>query len=213
MPWPVTHILIAEAFYAPYFSHLDHQQFIVGNSFPDIRYPAKIDRHLTHFRAISMEELQTATPFRAGVMFHSVVDGLWNEILLRDNAALFAVIPHDKIMIHTMKVLQDKYLYERREDWEKISGYFSKIILEELDYGVEGSMVKRWHQVLGNYLRKPPQIEDLEMLKASLPLEMVENIRIYYQRFCNVPLLKEHLVRFCESAQTKMLDFSLNKRF
>ena len=201
MPWPVTHILIAEAFYAPYFSHLDHQQFIVGNSFPDIRYPAKVDRHLTHFGSVSLEELQSLTPFRAGVMFHSVVDGLWNEILLRDNTELFAVIPHDKIMIHTMKVLQDGYLYERGKDWEKISGYFSEIIPEELDYSIEGSMVRRWHQVLGNYLRKPPQIEDLEMLKASLSIEMVENIRIYTQKYANQPILKDQLVRFCDTAK------------
>ena len=201
MPWPVTHILIAEAFYASYFSHLDHQQFILGNSFPDIRYPAKIDRHLTHFGSVSLKELQSSTPFRAGVMLHSVVDGLWNEILLRDNAELFAAIPHNKIMIHTMKVLQDGYLYERGKNWQKISGYFSEIIPEELEYSVEGVMVMRWHQVLGNYLCKPPQIEDLEMLKASLSLEMVDNIRIYTQQYASHAILKDQLVQFCEQAQ------------
>ena len=207
MPWPVTHILIAEAFYTPYFSHLDHQQFIVGNSFPDIRYPAKIDRHLTHFGVVPLEELQSTTPFRAGVLFHSLVDSLWNELLLHDNAELFAVIPHDKIMIHTMKVLQDRYLYERGKDWQRISGYFSKILPEEFNYGVEGSMVMRWHQVLRNYLRKPPQIEDLEMLKASLSLEMVENIRVYTQKYTSYRILKNQLVQFCDKVKTTMPPF------
>jgi len=48
MPWPATHILIAEKVYDQYFSHLDRKDFLLGTSFPDIRYPAKLNRHQTH---------------------------------------------------------------------------------------------------------------------------------------------------------------------
>jgi hypothetical protein len=207
MPWPVTHILVAETLYNPYFSHLDHQQFILGNSFPDIRYPAKVDRRLTHFEMTPLKEIQSQSAFRAGILCHSMVDHFWNEILLKDNETLFTAIPHNPVMIHTMKVLQDSFLYERGNHWEEISGYFGDTFQEELEYGVDEIMVSRWHAVLMNYLRKSPQIEDLDMLKASLPVEMVEEIRLNYMRFSEHPLLKSQLIHFYQQISDSMPDF------
>jgi hypothetical protein len=210
MPWPVTHILVAESLYNPYFNHLDHQQFILGNAFPDIRYPAKIDRHLTHFEVTPLEEMQSQSAFRAGVLFHSVVDHFWNAILLKDNETLFASVPHNSVMIHTMKVLQDGFLYENGNHWNKISGYFDDIFQEELAYGADEPMVNRWHLVLGNYLRKPPQFTDLEMLKASLPSRVVEQIRTTYQEFSTHPILKSQLIHFYQQARDLLPDFLSN---
>jgi hypothetical protein len=46
-------------------------------------------------------------------------------------------------------------------------------------------MIQRWHDLLANYLRKPPVIQDLGMLSISLSPEMIETIRTYYLTFQN----------------------------
>ena len=196
MPWPVTHILTAESYYDPFFSHLDHKAFIIGTCFPDIRYPAKLGRHSTHPKNLSLSEIQEHSAFTAGLSFHSFVDEMWNAFVLRDNHHIFGVIPHDKPMIHTMKVLQDKYLYKKSNDWSKIAYYFEGILPEENDFGVSKEMVGRWHQMLADYLRKPPNIDDLDMLSISLDLTMINKIEEYYRAFNDHNALKRVLLKF-----------------
>ena len=180
MPWPVTHVLTAEIFYDGFFSHLDHKEFIIGTCFPDIRYPARLDRKSTHIKHLSLSDIQSQSPFRAGLLFHSYVDEMWNTLVLHKNAQIFNEIPHDKPMIHTMKVLQDKCLYYRLEDWSRIADYFKVTLPEERTFGASEGMIQRWHDILANYLRKPPNIDDLDMLSISLIPEMIEKIREYY---------------------------------
>jgi hypothetical protein len=74
MPWPVTHILTAEIYYNGFFSHLDHKAFIIGTCFPDIRYPARLDRKSTHIKHLPLSDIQSQPAFRAGLLFHSYVD-------------------------------------------------------------------------------------------------------------------------------------------
>jgi hypothetical protein len=176
MPWPVTHILAAEIFYDAYFSHLDHQKFIVGTCFPDIRYPAGLSRKTTHSKHLALFGIQSKPSFSSGLLFHSYVDEIWNSFVLHQNAQIFEEIPETQAMIHAMKVIQDKLLYDKLEDWTKIAAYFEAIFPEELTYGVNEKMVQQWHALLGHYLSKPPKFKDLEMLSISLSPELVHHI-------------------------------------
>ncbi|MEA3327199.1 MAG: hypothetical protein U9R53_07800, partial [Chloroflexota bacterium] len=146
MPWPATHILVAEKVYDQYFSHLDHKNFILGTSFPDIRYPAKLSRNQTHIHARSLQEIQSQNAFTAGVLFHNFVDNLWNAHINKDQASLFSAIPLNVPMLHTMKILQDVYIYEKLKDWPEIAQYFETILPEESLFGAGEKMVARWHE-------------------------------------------------------------------
>lgn len=196
MPWPATHILVAHKLYAQYFSDHDLKTFVIGTCFPDIRYPGKIDRHSTHFKHVSLREIQSAPSFYAGLYFHSLVDHLWNLHLHEHKDVVFQHIPHNTPMIHTMKILQDVSLYEKLSDWEPICQYFETLLPQELQFGVSERMVRLWHTTLSTYLRKPPDISDLEMLRISLPAEMIDQIGIYYRAYRDDPVLQRFLRAF-----------------
>jgi len=183
MPWPATHILIAEKFFDQHFSHLDRQAFMIGTCFPDIRYPANINRELTHFKHIPLSQIKSQSAFTAGLYFHTMVDSMWNAHVKDHRDGLFSEVPHHLPMIHTMKILQDKVLYPKLNDWQRIAAYFESTLPEEATFGASPEMVQRWHSMLAFYLSKPPTIDDLNMLTISLPPEMIKQIRACYLAF------------------------------
>lgn len=183
MPWPATHILVSDKFFPRYFSHLNRKEFLLGNCFPDIRYPAKINRKRTHFKNVPLSEIQSQTSFHAGVLFHTIVDGFWDKHVLGDHSSLFSTLPHNQGMIHTMKILQDKYIYSNHNGWGEISGFFENIHPEACTYGANEFIVQGWHSMLAGYLSKPPTIDDLEMLKISLPPDLLRTIKEYYLKY------------------------------
>lgn len=196
MPWPATHILVAHKLHSQYFNDHDLETFIIGTCFPDIRYPGRVDRNKTHIKHLSLCEIQAAPSFFAGLYFHSLVDHLWNIHLQDHKDQVFQRFPHNTPIIHTMKILQDVSLYKKLSDWEPIWHYFETILPQELQFGVSEGMVRLWHTTLSTYLRKPPDISDLEMLRMSLPGEMVEQIGKYYTTYRDDPFLKRFLRAF-----------------
>jgi hypothetical protein len=196
MPWPATHILAAEKAFDRHFQHLDHTVFLLGTCFPDIRYPAGVERERTHRKNITLGEVQEETAFQAGLLFHSLVDGLWNSFIRAHAEPLFALVPHNRPMFHTMKILQDKFLYSELTHWDRIVAVFSHIPPEALTFGVDRAMVQRWYAMLSHYLSKPPNQDDLEMLALSLPPDLLADIRSYYQQYQTQPELNRILRAF-----------------
>jgi hypothetical protein len=196
MPWPATHILIAEKVFDRCFNHLNRKAFILGTCFPDIRYPAKIDRNKTHIKNIPLSTIQTQSAFRAGLLFHSYVDNLWNGFIRSYSEEVFSVVPHNRPMFHTMKILQDQLLYARFKEWPRVVTYFETILPEEKTFGAQETIIQCWHDMLSHYLSKPTNENDLEMLSLSLPPELVQTIRTYYQNYQSQPLLSQILTEF-----------------
>jgi hypothetical protein len=183
MPWPATHILIAEKVFDAYFYRLDRTAFLIGTCFPDIRYPARIDRRRTHVKDLTLSHIRAQPAFQAGMYFHTMVDGVWNGYVGGFYEALFSLVPHDKAMLHTLKILQDKYLYPFYTGWDQIAALFSTVLPEERTFGIDEDMLLRWHKMLAFYLHKPPDRDDLQMLSISLSEELVSQIRDYYQEY------------------------------
>ncbi len=196
MPWPATHILIAEKVFDTLFSHLDKKAFIIGTCFPDIRYPARIERGQTHLKNLSLTTIQAQPAFQAGLSFHSMVDGVWNGYVQAFSDTLFSVVPHDRAMLHVLKVLQDKYLYPMYGRWEQVTAYFETVLPEERSFGIDDVMLHRWHEMLAYYLQNPPSKDDLQMLSISLPGELVKKICHYYQEYENHPTLQPIMTGF-----------------
>jgi len=198
MPWPATHILIAEKIFDKHFYHLDRRAFLIGTSFPDIRYPAHVDRDRTHPVLKTIREMQAQTPFTAGMSFHSFVDHLWNQTMRANHVQLFSELPHDRAMIHAMKVLQDRFLYEKSGNWDQISHLFQAILTEERAFGIGVEILQQWHAMLAHYLSKPPELSDLEMLKFSLSDALVDKICQNYETYGDNQTLYRVSVRFYE---------------
>lgn len=201
MPWPATHVLIAEKSFKPHFSHLDKQAFLIGTCFPDIRYLAQIDRKLTHFNSLSLAEIQLQPAFQAGVQFHSLTDAAWNAYVHKHKARLFTVIPHNRAMFHTLKILQDKYLYPQFEGWSQMAALFDLILPEERNFGIPENTLRAWHTVLANYLSKTPTYGDLDMLALTLPASLVKEIRCYYQAYEADPVTQEIMTGFYDAVE------------
>lgn len=196
MPWPATHLMIAEKSFQQYFSHLDRRAFLIGTAFPDIRYPAGTPRDRTHLQAESLPAIQSQPAFKAGLSFHNFVDELWNQRMRDNHPTLFSEFPHNRAMIHTMKILQDGLLYHEFHQWDRISQYFTTILPEEKQFGIDPALIDHWHRMLSFYLSKPPNINDIDMLKLSLPENLVQKIRVYYQTYHENQTLTRFLADF-----------------
>lgn len=210
MPWPATHVLVAETAYPLHFKHLDHQAFIIGTCYPDIRYPAQIDRDLTHIHDVSLEEMQTQTGFRAGLLFHTYVDDFWNTYIAQYRERLFSIVPKHRPTFHTLKILQDLYLYDKLDYWQQVIEDLEPILPEELTFGASEEVVAGWHAMLRHYLVKPPQKSDLEMLSKTLPADMVEDIHEFYTSFQGVPFLDNLLIQFYPAIKTHLESVSVS---
>ena len=184
---------------------MDHQTFIIGSCFPDIRYPAKIEREMTHRNNVAFSELSEKSPFESGMACHSIVDAAWNQYVHFHQEKIFSIVPHDRPMFHTMKILQDTFLYSLNSDWQKIADFFSTILPEQEKYGVNKLMLKRWHAMLSQYLEKPPEFKDLQMLRLSLPEKLVKEIEAYYLQYQNDHDLRQIMTVFYTSFDTSNL--------
>ena len=200
MPWPVTHILIAEKTFETHFHHLNRTAFILGTCFPDIRYPAQVERERTHFNHITLEGIKAKPAFNAGMHFHSLTDTAWNSYVHQHRVRLFSAIPHNSAVLHTLKILQDKYLYHMYQNWGKITVMFETILAEEYDFGIPEVVLGGWHTLLAEYLSKSPAYDDLQMLNLTLPKDLVEDIRRYYLAYQDHPIVQEIMIGFYDSA-------------
>ena len=104
-------------------------------------------------------------------------------------------------MIHTMKILQDKYLYDKSEDWSQIAVTFEDPIPEERAYGISREMINRWHQMLKYYMSKPPDFEDIDMLSISLKPKIIDKISQYYLAYQDHDKLIKILVNFYDQVE------------
>ena len=59
MAAPITHIVLASKVYDQFFSNFSKKDFLIGTSFPDIRYLKVIDRNTTHFNGLSFKRPST----------------------------------------------------------------------------------------------------------------------------------------------------------
>jgi hypothetical protein len=116
MAAPIMHIVLAIKVLALLPATIDKAAFIVGTSFPDIRYRAHIDRDVTHIEPVSWKMVaEEQNSFRAGMLFHNLVDILrihYFEPLFYDRYSLEQYTPiYSKLFPLLMKEAEDVFLY------------------------------------------------------------------------------------------------------
>lgn len=149
---PIFHAIVAlkwlEAF--EHYCDDDKRAFLLGTLFPDIRYPAHIDRNLTHEKDITLDDIiKTKDPFYKGLRLHSYVDVVRTHYVI--HTGILKTIASAKVdHVLLMKLLEDQILFKKYG-----LKYFSAIRVDlrsvnknELRYNIPYSTIKKWHEYL-----------------------------------------------------------------
>lgn len=172
MAAPITHIILALQILNLLPSHFDAKEFIVGTSFPDIRYIAKIEREKTHFEPVSWNDvLQAKSAFHAGMLFHNLVDIIRMRYFEPHFYNMFALELYNPSYIKffplALKVAEDAVLFDLTSDWQEIGNYFNTIYEEELEICPNKEIVIKWHKLLQNYIKERPTSECVLLEQAA----------------------------------------------
>ena len=146
--FPITHVYITRLYFKqfPKYNHEEQKAFYIGTLFPDIRYFGKCERNETHFDSVTLKEvLEETNPFIAGMKFHSYVDIVREELVVKENVYdRFKKDPH----FHThLKAIEDEILSELGQ-YADISYMMGDILPDELNTGVSDAVIRKWHQAL-----------------------------------------------------------------
>lgn len=154
MAGPVTHIVLALKIIASGLIDTDVKEFIIGTSFPDIRYLGVIERDKTHYKNVTWHDIVTEqSPFYAGLKFHAFVDRIREEYM--HNSGIYTFIRETSYRSQCMKVAEDQILYAHCSDWTTITAFFGAIAPEELTFGIQNTDVMRWHKFIQWYCAQP----------------------------------------------------------
>ncbi|MFC1842900.1 hypothetical protein ACFLYU_04545 [Candidatus Dependentiae bacterium] len=153
MSAPIAHIVLALLMLPKHFPDKDVKEFIIGTSFPDIRYLGSIEREKTHYKNITLDMIKKAkSSFEAGMLFHSLVDETRKKYMLQNR--VYEIIPNTKNSIRCLKFFEDILVYDQIQNWDQIADYFDTILFEETLFGIPEHDIKKWHQLIQLYCKK-----------------------------------------------------------
>lgn len=168
MPAPATHIILA-LIVTPMLPDKDKKEFILGTSFPDIRYSVGIERNRTHNEHATWNSVQHEnSSFKAGMDFHVLVDRIHEQFMLEKKVYDLIYAPNQKMKAYLFKFYEDVIFYDYIATWDEIISCFDVVLDEELNFGISRDAIASWHQMLKNYLlEKPTVTQVLELIGAD----------------------------------------------
>src|SRR5579863_8628809 len=162
MAAPIAHIFLAVQMLASLFHGLfNEREFIIGTSFPDIRYLRVVSREETHFSHVTLDDiLEETDSFRAGMLFHSFVDEQREAYIVAHG--FYGKIPSFKFTTQSLKFAEDEILRTIFNSAHYRS-YFNEIIAQERMYNIDEKHIKMWHTYLQEYVNGAYSCKDLIM--------------------------------------------------
>ncbi|OGB84717.1 hypothetical protein A3F66_06935 [candidate division TM6 bacterium RIFCSPHIGHO2_12_FULL_32_22] len=149
MAAPLAHILLAVQILQT-MPDKDEKAFIIGTSFPDIRYLGCISRDKTHIKNVTLDDIKKEkSSFKAGMMFHALVDEVREKYM--NEHEIYKIFPRSKLGDAALKFNEDLLLFPQLNDLDKYAYYFDSILFEELEF-IKSEYVKTWHKALKKYL-------------------------------------------------------------
>jgi hypothetical protein len=201
MAAPATHILLLKKVQEKYFSDKDSAALIVGTSFPDIRYLEVIERDQTHHPISTLNEVLDVSAFNTGVRFHSLVDHVREDYMKKSD--IYSFFDSSAYISQAIKVYEDKVLYERIEDWGEIVNMFDVIYTAEESFGIKRVDLRRWHELLQEYLSRPTSNDQIRPFIDSFGREgMSDEVIRVLQTIKNESRVKEIVINFYEHFET-----------
>lgn len=153
MAGPVGHIVSALALLNNPLAEIVHKNdFLLGTSFPDIRYISEISRAKTHMiHEVSVAHVMKAqTDFEKGRRFHVFLDYKREDYMKKNDAYRF--LPKGPLKTQLLKLVEDKVLFSQLQGFNP-EGLFIKIHPEEKTSGMDEKEINRWHTLLTTYLK------------------------------------------------------------
>lgn len=189
MAGPVTHIIFALQILHLLPGNIDKQEFIVGTSFPDIRYMAQLRREQTHIEPISWNDVvNEPSSFRAGMLFHNLVDEVRikhfeHSFYNRNNTNTLPGL-YKKLFCLMLKTAEDSFLYNYSNKWHELTSYFDIIYQEELDFGVPKTVVRTWHTMIQEYIAQETTTDAIAAFVAN-NCDIFQNMSMFdpYKQF------------------------------
>ena len=169
MPAPVMHIVLS-LLVLPFLPDKDPKEFILGTSFPDIRYLGVISRRATHNPHPSWAQVvKEKSPFKAGMEFHALVDVMHDNYMARNG--VYDLLPSAcQDSPHYLKFFEDMLVYRKASCWKEIANYFDKILPEELALVNDTKIIELWHDNIKHYIMQQPAPKTVQkLLGTKLP--------------------------------------------
>lgn len=161
----------------------DHQAFLAGTNFPDIRYITKIGRTTTHKLDGEGLDHVLAAPnsFEAGRRFHVFVDQEREKHMLKHQAYRF--LKNGPLKTQLLKLTEDHVLFDKISGRFDENVVFGKIYDEERTFNVKDSEIETWHHLLRTYLNQTTWFTVVRYLRTlnefqrayGLPTELFKN--------------------------------------
>lgn len=207
MAAPVAHIWLALVVLAgPLHNKFEQAPFIVGTSFPDIRYLKCVQREETHRKNVTWQAIaQEEDAFRAGVLFHCFVDEVREKYIVKNK--IYEKLPSFKFISQTLKIAEDEWLRSTIQT-HSYSSYFDTIFEGERLYGISDENIEQWHTFLREYCDNSFSHYSLVMKY----LELNKSTRWYLTKVAGAFICKMAIKKIVSNKEVKalMLDFYLN---
>lgn len=178
MPAPLLHVALAVIALRGPLEGIDKKIFIIGTSFPDIRYLNVIERKKTHIKNVSWDQiLQEKNPFKIGYLFHSLVDQLFDDFMTKQN--IYEKLPKSQHSPQSFKLFADKILYKKmKRHLPEVMNCLDDVISEELSFDIKREDIIKWHDFLKKYFNVKYQCDFCSLAKeySILPDSVVDVI-------------------------------------
>jgi len=181
MPAPIMHIALS-LLILPFLPDKSPREFIVGASFPDIRYLGVIERSVSHKANPSWQHIKKEqSSFKAGMEFHALVDIMHDEYMSKHH--VYKLLPAECRRPNYLKFFEDLLVYPKLEkaQWEMIAGYFNGVLQQELALVNNVRAIKIWHNHIQQYILTAPSQDSVKKL---LNLEK----QTWYGTFVKIPV-------------------------
>jgi hypothetical protein len=205
--FPTTHLYFAEKWVAQKAPVLlskghdfDHDEFILGNFFPDIRYMGGMTREETHEKNVTVEAIENSPSwFVAGMRLHAFVDDVREDCVQKWK--IYPLIePFSMGYRETfLKLIEDEILYDRVNISFALA-CLMPISEGEKATGISTKSIHKWHQRLCYYLGARPQhvLNALVWFKKGIfqiPPEVVKEWQRSLPVLAQLPELRDYVER------------------
>jgi hypothetical protein len=166
----IAHIIYAQK----YFEKNDllpekKDEFVLGCTFPDIRrIDSSIKRRDTHLRFYPLDlDFENLSPFEAGWKFHLYCDMRREEIL--NGYDFYSLKYTEEFYNQPAKMLEDELIYEKYENWEKLTNYFNDVPMISTGIDVPRETFELWYSILASYMKVKPDSNSINIFLSKQP--------------------------------------------
>ena len=148
----------------------NERAFIVGVSYPNIYKLGVISRDKINRKQVRwLDILNASSSFEKGVLLHALFDDVRRDYLENKLQNALPSIPFYRREL--MQFFEDRFLYAKIANWERIISYFDTIISEEKEaHNLSDDALNQWHAIIKSYCKQKPNSFTIYRTMQQLPL-------------------------------------------